>query len=149
MTKRGALCHQSCDQRLLNILVCFESTFSILNWQVFVYCLWLTIIPFSRAEANENCARSLKVAWIDRCCKLKSKRTPAFETFVEAFSTKLFAEINVQGLSMLNFETQKDPFWWPYCFSSFWGERSCSSSSNPKSPMNRYPNVEQWKEQWK
>ena len=33
-----------------------------------------------------------------------------FENFVEALSTKRFAEINVQRLLMANFETQKDPF---------------------------------------
>ena len=43
--------------------------------------------------------------------------------------------------------TLKGCIWLPYCFFffSFRGERSCSSSSNPKSQMICHPNLKQWK----
>ena len=47
-TKTGTLRHQSRDQNVLKIFVRFESTFSIINWYVFVVFLnFYTVLPLS------------------------------------------------------------------------------------------------------
>ena len=51
-----------------------------------------------------------------------------------------FAEIKVQrSLIKENFKGQKDLVGGHIVFFSFWGERSCASSSNAKSQMVCYP----------